>query len=141
MASRRMLRERALQALYAIEVGGREPSEAIGEVAGGDEAGADRSFVRELVLETLAHAAQVDDAIAPALREWTIDRLAIVDRTILRLAVCESLFPQPPRESTPRAVVINEAVELAKRYSTPEAARFINGVLSTVLADAPSPQT
>jgi len=137
MASRRMLRERALQALYAIEVGGREPSEAIGEVAGGDEAGADR----ELVLETLAHAAQVDDAIAPALREWTIDRLAIVDRTILRLAVCESLFPQPPRESTPRAVVINEAVELAKRYSTPEAARFINGVLSTVLADAPSPQT
>ena len=134
MPSRRMLRERALQTLYAIEVGGREPAEAIEEILGGGGASDDRSFVRELVLGTLAGANVADDRIGPALQGWTLDRLAIVDRTILRLAVCESERSEAP----PRAVIINEAVELAKRYSTPEAARFVNGVLSGILGDATS---
>jgi len=127
-----MLRERALQALYAIEVGGRDPAEALDEMLGSGGASEDRAFVRELVLGTLSGASGADERIAPALQGWTLDRLAIVDRTILRLAVCEASQTEPP----PRAVIINEAVELAKRYSTPEAARFVNGVLSGVFGDA-----
>jgi len=132
-----MLRERALQALYAIEVGGREPTEALEEILGSGGASDDRAFVRELVLGTLAGASDADQRIGPALQGWTLDRLAIVDRTILRLAVCEAAQIEAP----PRAVIINEAVELAKRYSTPEAARFVNGVLSGVFGDASSAPT
>ena len=132
-----MLRERALQALYAIEVGGREPAEALEEIVGQGGASEDRSFVRELVLGTLAGSNDADERISPALQGWTLDRLAIVDRTILRLAVCEAAQAEAP----PRAVIINEAVELAKRYSTPEAAKFVNGVLSGIFGDATSAQT
>ncbi|MDH2908595.1 MAG: transcription antitermination factor NusB [Candidatus Eremiobacteraeota bacterium] len=132
-----MLRERALQALYAIEVGGRDPAEALEEILGSGGASDDRAFVRELVLGTLAGASDADQRIGPALQGWTLDRLAIVDRTILRLAVCEAAQIDAP----PRAVIMNEAVELAKRYSTPEAARFVNGVLSGVFGDASSAPT
>ena len=137
MPSRRMLRERALQTLYAIEVGGRDPAEALEEIVGQGGASEDRAFVRELVLGTLAGANDADERISPALQGWTLDRLAIVDRAILRLAVCEAAQTPAP----PRAVIINEAVELAKRYSTPEAAKFVNGVLSGVFGDASSAET
>lgn len=125
MPSRRHARELALQALYGAEIGHKEPSEMIDETVG-TAAGADtRVFVRELVLGTLEHAAQSDLIIAPLLEGWTIDRLPTIDRIVLRMSVYE-LQHLP----TPRPVVINEAVELAKKFSTEDSGRFVNGVLA-----------
>ena len=85
-------------------------------------------FARPLVDGGRAHRAEVDPLIAGAAVGWPLDRMAVVDRLVLRLAVAELLDPDGP----PVAVVIDEAVELAKTYSTEESGRFVNGVLSTV---------
>jgi transcription antitermination protein NusB len=128
MERRRVWREEALQALYAIAVGKREPSEAVDEIVGENAGSGHRTFVRELVLGTLANAEAADALIAPRLQAWTIERLPPVDRCILRMATYELSF----RPDVPPAVAINEAVELAKRFSTEDSGRFVNGVLSAV---------
>ena len=82
--------------------------------------------MRDLVLGTLDHAEESDLVIAPLLEGWTLDRLPTIDRIVLRMSV----FELQHRTETPRPVVINEAVELAKKFSTEDSGRFINGVLS-----------
>lgn len=123
-----MWRQQALQALYAVTVGKRDPAEAIEEIVGDQAGGEHRTFVRELVMGTLEFTPQADDVIGPLLEGWTIERLPSIDRTLLRMAVFE--LTQCPE--TPMAVVINEAVELAKKFSTEDSGRFVNGVLSAV---------
>ena len=127
MAGRRRAREAALQALFAIDVGRRDPGEALTEAFETPAAHGNEQFVKQLVLGTLEHAQRSDEVIAPLLRDWSIDRLPTIDRLILRMAVFELTT-----EGTPRAVAINEAVELAKKYSTADSGRFVNGVLSRV---------
>jgi N utilization substance protein B len=124
--SRRHARELALQALYGAEVGHREPAVMIDETVGRAGNAETRSFVRDLVLGTLDHAEESDLVIAPLLEGWTLDRLPTIDRIVLRMSV----FELQHRTETPRPVVINEAVELAKKFSTEDSGRFINGVLS-----------
>jgi len=124
--SRRHARELALQALYGAEVGHKEPAEMIDETVGAAGSPETRSFVRDLVLGTLDHADESDRVIAPLLEGWTLDRLPTIDRIVLRMSV----FELRHRSETPRPVVINEAVELAKKFSTEDSGRFINGVLS-----------
>ena len=75
---------------------------------------------------TLEHADESDGIIAPLLEGWTLDRLPTIDRIVLRMSMFELRF----RPETPRPVVINEAVELAKKFSTEDSGRFINGVLA-----------
>ena len=123
---RRIAREIALQVLYGTEVGNRDPNALLGEMLGDVETSQGRIFIKDLVHGALSHAAESDAAIAPLLEGWTIDRLATIDRLILRMAMYE-LRHVP---DTPLAVAINEAVELAKRFSTEDASRFVNGVLS-----------
>lgn len=128
MAARRVWRQQALQALYAVVIGKRDPAEAIDEVVG-ERAGAEqRTFVRELVMGTLEHASEADGIIGPLLEGWTIERLPTIDRFLLRMAAFELV----ERPETPKAVVINEAVELAKKFSTEDSGRFVNGVLSAI---------
>jgi N utilization substance protein B len=91
-----------------------------------------RAFVRDLVLGTLEHAEQSDAVIAPLLQGWTLERLPTLDRLLLRMSVYELRFCT----DTPRAVVINEAVELAKKFSTEDSGRFVNGVLANASAVA-----
>jgi N utilization substance protein B len=123
--SRRHARELALQALYGAEVGHRTASEMIDET-GGASAGSDtRFFVRDLVMGTLENAAESDAIIAPLLDGWTLDRLPTIDRIVLRMSVFELNHSE-----TPSPVVINEAVELAKKFSTEDSGRFVNGVLA-----------
>ncbi len=125
--TRRYAREVALQALYSIEIGHHEPAFALEQAPGdADQSSEQRAFVRDLVFGTLEHVEQSDALIAPLLQEWTIDRLPTIDRIVLRMSVYE-LRHHP---ETPRPVVINEAVELAKKYSTDDSGRFVNGVLS-----------
>jgi N utilization substance protein B len=125
MPSRRHARELALQALYGAEIGHKEPSAMIDETVGTSVGAETRLFVRELVLGTLENVAQSDSIIAPLLEGWTLDRLPTIDRIVLRMSVYEL-----GHLSTPRPVVINEAVELAKKFSTEDSGRFVNGVLA-----------
>jgi N utilization substance protein B len=128
MATRRSGREEALQALYAVDIGGRDPGEAIDEVVPENAPSDHRRFVRGLVLDTLAFAPQADAIVGPLLEGWTVERLPEIDRLILRMATCELRCSS----DTPRAVAINEAVELAKKFSTEDSGRFVNGVLNAV---------
>ena len=123
-----MARELALQALFSVEIGHREPAEVLEEYLSTYSESAQRLFVKELVLGTLEHAPESDAAIAPLLEGWTLERLPTIDRLLLRMGAYELHYHQ----QTPRPVVINEAVELAKRFSTEESGRFVNGVLSAM---------
>ena len=96
----------------------------IDETLGVSAAADTRIFVRDLVLGTLENAAESDAIIAPLLDGWTLDRLPTIDRIVLRMSVFEL-----NHSSTPGPVVINEAVELAKKFSTEDSGRFVNGVL------------
>ena len=126
MASRKHGRELALQALFGIEVGHRNPDEIVTELCGTVES-EQRRFVKELVLGTLEHGAESDSVLTPLLEGWTLERLPTIDRLLLRMSVFEL-----EHRDTPTAVIINEAVELAKRFSTDDSPRFVNGVLSSV---------
>jgi N utilization substance protein B len=124
---RRRARDLALQVLFQHDVGGLPIKEALA-VARGQYSAADWEFVETVCTGTAEHAAELDALIEPLLAGWALDRLANVDRTILRLALFELKYT-----TTPSAVVINEAVELAKRYGTEASGAFVNGVLSSAL--------
>jgi N utilization substance protein B len=128
VAARRLGREQALQALYAVEIGGREPADVLAEVVrdGGDAE--HRAFVKELVFGTLEYRPQAECIVSPLLEGWAIERLPTIDRLLLQMGTFELCC----RVQTPPAVAINEAVELAKRFSTEDSGRFINGVLNAV---------
>lgn len=124
--SRRDAREKVVQALYQLEF---HPSGY--EFANDwlqDLNEQDRQFYNELITGVNAQREMLDQHIRPSLRGWTLERLSAIDRAILRLAVYEL----SEREDIPANVTLNEAVELAKRFSTEESARYINGVLSQV---------
>ena len=130
MPTRRMARELALQALFSVEIGKRPPGEVLDETfahAGGSSE--QRRFIKELVYGTLEHAGESDREVGPLLQGWTIERLPTIDRLLLRMG----MFELHHRPQTPRPVVVNEAVELAKKFSTADSGRFVNGVLSSVM--------
>ena len=89
-----------------------------------------REFATRLVTGALAHLAEIDERIKSRAEHWRISRMAVVDRNVLRLAVYEFLF-----EPTPRTVIINEALEVARRFSSFEATQFINGILDAIKRD------
>ncbi len=128
MTSRRVAREQALKVLYSIVVGDREPGDAVREVVGENANGQERAFVEELALGTLEYAPKADRIVSPLLEGWAIERLPTIDRLLLEMAT----FELRCRPETPTAVAINEAVALAKRFSTEDSGRFVNGVLSAV---------
>ncbi|MGD0051976.1 MAG: transcription antitermination factor NusB [Vulcanimicrobiaceae bacterium] len=128
--SRRHARELALQALYGTQVGKRAPDEMLTETLARIDASETRAFVRDLVLGTLEHEAESDALVAPLLEGWTLDRLPTIDRIVLRTAV----FELAHRKETEPAIVLNEAVELAKKFSTEDSGRYVNGVLGRLLA-------
>jgi N utilization substance protein B len=125
--TRRYARELALQTLYSVEVGKNTAAEALEQTLTMPEIARERAFVRDLVFGTLEHAEASDALIAPLLQGWTIERLPTLDRLVLRMSVFELVH----RKETPPAVVINEAVELAKKFSTEDSGRFVNGVLAS----------
>lgn len=128
MPSRRMARELALQALFSVEIGHRDPAEVLDEYLATFSESSHRLFVKDLVLGTIEHSNESDQTLSPLLEGWTIERLPTIDRLLLRMGT----FELRHRPGTPRPVIINEAVELAKRFSTEDSGRFVNGVLSAV---------
>lgn len=132
--TRRKARECALQMLFASDVLKMQDEmlttdywKELGD-AGIDEKTQD--FANNLVNGTLKELETIDDRIRTRAEHWRIERMAIVDRNVLRLAVYEFLF-----EDTPHTVVINEALEIARRFSTFEATQFINGILDAIKHD------
>ena len=95
-----------------------------------------RAFVEHLVRGVLANRENIDAQMAPFLRNWTINRMSVVDRNVLRLAFFEIWFSD---KKAPPVAVLNEAIDLAKYFSNSESGRFINGVLDRALKDAPKP--
>ncbi len=134
MGTRRKARECALQMLFAADVaktsGSRLTDAYWLEIGDGENDEALRNFSNRLTLGTLERLQTVDDRIRTRAEHWRIERMAIVDRNVLRLAVFEFLF-----EDTPHTVVINEALEIARRFSTFEATQFINGILDAIKHD------
>lgn len=126
VGSRREGRERALSLLYEAEVKQLSPGGLLAELPVQPE-----RFVTDLVEGVDAHQSRIDGLITRFAIDWTLDRMPAVDRNLLRLAVYELL----ERPDIPLGAVISEAVELAKRYSTDESGRFVNGVLASVAAE------
>jgi transcription antitermination protein NusB len=134
MGSRRKARECALQMLFAADVSATRVDELVRtywtELGDTDVEPPARDFATRLASGTLAHLAELDERIRSRAEHWRISRMAIVDRNILRLAVYEFIH-----EPTPRTVAINEALEIARRFSTYEATQFINGILDAIKRD------
>ena len=121
-------REAALQILYFWEVGRAQPLSAIEAFFAEHQPDADEelvSFASRLVLGTIAELDDLDRVIEQHARHWRVERLAVVDRLILRMAIWEFRHDA----DTPAPVVINEALELARRFSSDESVKFVNGVL------------
>src|SRR5205809_1119352 len=134
MGSRRKARECALQMLFAADVAETPSDEVVRtywtELGDSDLEDTAREFATRLASGTLFNLEQLDERIRSRAEHWRISRMAVVDRNILRLAVYEFLY-----EPTPRTVAINEALEIARRFSTYEATQFINGILDAINRD------
>lgn len=129
---RREVRVKAMQILYAYEIS-REPIEQLVASIGEDIAGdaSQFAFVEQIVYKVLDHLAEIDKLIIDHAQNWEFTRIALVDRILLRIGICELLFfPDIPPKSS-----INEAIEIAKRYSTDKSGIFINGILDKIFTE------
>ena len=131
---RRRAREAALQILYHWEIGRRDVDAAAETFFAHQWPNADppsddlRAFATALARDTVEALAAIDPLIAETAERWRPERMAVVDRLILRMAICELRRDA----GTPPAVVINEALELARTFSTEESVKFINGMLDAI---------
>ncbi len=125
MSIRRKARELALQCLYQIDQSGN-PEIDIEQMSGHfDVMKKAAPYAQELVAGIIDHLVDLDSVIEKHAKNWRLSRMAVIDRNLLRLAAYELMY----KHDTPASVIINEVLEIAKRYSTDEAAPFINGIL------------
>jgi transcription antitermination protein NusB len=126
--ARTKARKRALDLLYAAELRGDDPIATLdGAIEEG--AGPTNDYTAEIVRGVVAEQARIDELLSTYSRGWTLARMPAIDRNVLRLGAYEL----SARPDVPVAVVIDEAVELAKRFSTDDSGRFVNGVLSALV--------
>jgi N utilization substance protein B len=140
---RRLAREIALQSLYHIEMNDVSPEVAVetvleearsdneADLAVGDGDVVGTPYLTDLVKGTSKHKERIDETLSVFLTGWKVDRLSKVDRQILRLAAYEMLFGT----EVPPKVVVNEAIELAKRFGSDESGKFVNGVLGKLIKE------
>jgi N utilization substance protein B len=130
MGKRRRSREFALQALYAYEFGCAPCDQILQYLFDGKNTPLDvKEFCTSLVESVISHIEELDRLISQISENWTIERLALIDKNILRMGMVELLYFQ----EIPVKVTINEAVEIAKKFSTPDSGRFVNGILDKVV--------
>ena len=128
---RRIVREKVLQILYAFEMNKESLQLLTNGVLSDVEDKADKEFAENLVNRVLIHAKDLDIKIKERVDNWELGRIALIDRILLRIGLCELYyFPEiPPKVS------INEVIEIAKEYSTAGSGKFINGILDAVLSE------
>ncbi len=129
---RRIIREKVLQALYAYELS-HEPVDAIIEYVLKDlrKDAEGFKFAVELIRKVIDSTKMLDQIIRKKVEHWEFDRLAVIDKIVLRMGICELLF----FEDIPPKVSINEAIEIARLFSTDKSDKFVNGILDSVLSD------
>lgn len=128
---RRIVREKVLQILYAYEMNQDSLQFLSMEILNEITDASDKNFAQELIRKVRENVDDLDERITHRVNNWEMNRIALIDKILLRMGICEILhFPDiPPKVS------INESIEIAKDYSTAGSAKFINGILDAVLAD------
>ena len=130
--SRRIARELALRALYAHELSGNPIDDIVADmVDSSKEDSRVKEFAGVLFVKAAHNKKKLDEYIVTRTKNWDFERIAIIDKLIMRLAICEFLH----FEDIPPKVSIDEAIEIAKKYSTENSGQFINGILDGVLQD------
>ncbi|MBT8378574.1 MAG: transcription antitermination factor NusB [Ignavibacteria bacterium] len=130
-SKRRIIREKVLQILYAYELNKESLTSFSAEVLKDVKDEMDKDFARALIRRVLANVEELDSKIKGRVENWELNRIALIDKILLRMGICELLhFPDiPPKVS------INESIEIAKDYSTAGSGKFINGILDAILAE------
>lgn len=129
---RRQIREKVLQALYAHELSGESVDLILEHIVAPLKKEPEVfELAKQLILKTIEVKGELDALIKGRVANWEFNRLAVIDRIILRMGICELLY----FEDIPPKVSINEAIEIARRYSTEKSDKFVNGVLDSILAD------
>lgn len=129
MGKRRSSRELALKFLYQFELNGGDLDEQIKLFLERNSSQEDvANFMKELVVSLIDKMEEIDEIIQKFSDHWILDRMTVIDRNILRMGACELLF----NFSTPPKVVINEAIDIAKKYGNEDSPEFINGILDKV---------
>lgn len=125
---KRKAREVVVKTLYEIEMGGLAPEEAERLVSKKLRQPEAREFALRILSKALSHGEKIDKIIGDVAENWALGRMAVIDRNVLRLGTVELMF----MEEVPEKVAINEAIEIAKRFSTENSGRFVNGILDEV---------
>jgi len=130
-SKRRIVREKVLQILYAYEMNKESLQPLSLEILKDVTDETDRNFAQELIQKVLSNIEDLNERIIQRVTNWEMNRIALIDKILLRIGICELLhFPDiPPKVS------INESIEIAKDYSTAGSAKFINGILDAILAE------
>jgi N utilization substance protein B len=130
MSKRRLARENCLQSLYSSDIAGLEPASVLASFQMEEFALEAKvfDFYKSLYSSTIANRQKIDEIIRKTSLNWEMERMPAIDRSILRMAVCEMMI----LSDTPVAVIIDEAIELAKKYSTEKSGKFVNGVLDSI---------
>lgn len=132
MSTRRRGRELALYALYAFEFSQNPVEQVKEDIINSEKVTANiKSFAEQLLERAVNHIDELDEMIKRKAINWDFDRIAVIDKLILRLAICEFLY----FADIPPKVSIDEAIEISKKYSTEKSGQFINGILDSVLSD------
>lgn len=133
--SRKAARETVMKLLYQMDIGGILPDEVINNFydnyEGKELSEEDRKFIENYVTGVYEFKDDIDRSIESSSKEWKINRIAKVDLSIMRLAIYEMKF----REDIPKAVAVNEAIELAKKFGGENSANFINGILGSLIKE------
>ncbi|MCO5165337.1 MAG: transcription antitermination factor NusB [Planctomycetes bacterium] len=129
MRPRSQAREAALKALYQVDLRPDLTDAEVDELLRADARNEESlAFARELVTGTRAHMAEIDQEVESIAHNWNLKRMAVIDRNVIRLGAFELIH----RKDIPPAVAINEAVEMAKKYSTKDSGSFVNGILDKI---------
>ena len=129
--NRRLLREKSLQVLYAYEMNGEGLQNLIDGILSDITNKNDKEFSTKIVNSVLANKDELDGKITERVNNWEMDRIALIDRILLRIGIAELFY----FSDIPPKVSINEVIEIAKDYSTSNSSKFINGILDAILTD------
>jgi N utilization substance protein B len=129
MGKRREARELVLKSLYCWEISESKPEEVFSDLASQIEMdNSSKLFSRELFKKVIEHQKEIDELIKENVQHWDFSRIAVVDKNILRIGICELLY----LDDIPIKVSLDEAIELAKKYSSEDSGSFVNGVLDAI---------
>jgi len=128
---RRILREKVMQILYAYELNNENLETTKNGILSNIELPEDREFAEQILRSVIIHQNELDEEIKKRVSNWEIERIAMIDRILMRMGMCELAY----LPDIPPKVSINEAIEIAKNFSTASSGKFINGILDGFLSD------